>query len=200
MTALLDMLQSQIGDGEIAQLTRSLGADEDQVRKAVAGALPLLVSGLARNAQEPQGAAALAGALERDHDGGILDQLGSFLGGGGGSADGAGILGHVFGGRRDAAARGVGQLSGLDAGKAGQLLAMLAPIVLGALGRMKQERSMGPGDLGDLLGREHDNLRQRGGGTDLLTSLLDRDGDGSVMDDALEIGGGLLGSFLKRRR
>jgi hypothetical protein len=199
MTALLDMLQSQIGDGEIAQLTRSLGADEGQVRKAVAGALPLLVSGLARNAQEPQGAAALAGALERDHDGGILDQLGSFLGSAG-SADGAGILGHVFGGRSEAAARGVGQLSGLDAGKAGQLLAMLAPIVLGALGRMKQERSMGPGDLGDLLGREHDNLRQRGGGTDLLSSLLDRDGDGSVMDDALEIGGGLLGSFLKGRR
>jgi len=198
MTALLDLLQSQIGDGEIAQLSRNLGANPDQVRKAVAGALPLLVSGLAENAKQPQGAASLASALERDHDGGILDQLGSFLGSGS-AADGAGILGHVFGQRSPAAAKGVGQLSGLDAGKAGQLLAMLAPIVLGALGRMKQERSMAPGDLGDLLGRERDNLRQRGGGQDLLTSLLDRDGDGSVMDDALEIGGGLLGSFFKGR-
>lgn len=199
MTALLDLLQDQIGDGEIAQLSRSLGAGEDQVRKAVAGALPLLVSGLAENARQPQGAAALAGALERDHDGGILEQIGGFLSQGN-AGDGVGILGHVFGERREAAAKGVGQLSGLDAGKAGQLLALLAPIVLGALGRVKRERSMGPGDLGDLLGRERDTLRQRGGGQDLLTSLLDRDGDGSMLDDALEIGGGLLGGFLKGRR
>lgn len=199
MASLLDLLQSQIGDDEIHRLSRSLGAGEDQVRNGVAGALPLLVSALANNAQDPRGARSLAGALERDHDGGLLDQLGDFLGGGD-AGPGFDILGHVLGQRRPAAERGVGQLSGLDKGQAGQLLALLAPIVMAALGRMQRQRSMGSGDLADLLGRERETLRKQGGGQDLLTSILDRDGDGQVLDDALEMGAGLLSGFLKKRR
>jgi hypothetical protein len=51
-----------------------------------------------------------------------------------------------------------------------------------------------------MLGQERETLRRQGGGGDLLTSLLDSDGDGQVMDDVLEKGAGLLGGFLKRRR
>lgn len=198
MTSLLDLIEDQIGDPQIRQLSRTVGADESAVRKAVAGALPLLVSGLADNARDRDGARSLAGALERDHGGGILDQVDDFLGRGD-TADGLGILGHVFGDRRPAAEHGLGQVSGLDKGTAGQLLAMLAPLVMGALGRVKQERGMGAGDLSDLLGREREVVRSRSGGQDLLTSLLDRDHDGSMMDDALEMGAGLLGGFLKKR-
>jgi hypothetical protein len=199
MDSLLDLLQGQIGDGEIRRMSRTLNADENQVRKATAGALPLLVSTLARNAEDPKGAESLAGALERDHDGSLLGRVGDFLGQGD-TADGFGILGHLLGGRQPAAERGVARASGLDAGKVGQLLAMLAPIVMAALGKMKQERSMGAGDVASLLGRERQTLRRESGGQDLLTSLLDADGDGQVMDDALEKGMGLLGGFLKKRR
>lgn len=59
---------------------------------------------------------------------------------------------------------------------------------------------MGSGDLAGMLGQERETLRRQGGGGDLLTSLLDSDGDGQVMDDVLEKGAGLLGGFLKRRR
>jgi hypothetical protein len=81
---------------------------------------------------------------------------------------------------RPAAQRGVGQLAGLEPGQAAQLLGLLAPIVMALLGRGQRQRSMGGGDL--------------------LTSLLDSDGDCQVMDDVLEKGAGLLGGFLKRRR
>lgn len=199
MGSLLDLLQQQIGDGEIRRMSRTLDADEDQVRKATAGALPLLVSALARNAEDPGEARSLAGALERDHDGSLLDQVSSFLGQGD-AGDGFGILGHVLGGRQQAAERGVAQSSGLDMAKVGQLLALLAPVVMAALGKMKRERSMGAGDLAGLLGRERETLARRTGGQDLLSSLLDADQDGQVMDDALEAGMGLLGSFLKKRR
>ena len=37
---------------------------------------------MSMDTQTPQGAAALDTALERDHDGGLLDMLGSVLGGG----------------------------------------------------------------------------------------------------------------------
>jgi len=199
MSALLDMLANQLGDTQIQQLSRTVGADEGQVRTAVAGALPLLVSALADNAREPKGAEALAGALERDHDGGLLDQVSDFLGQGK-TDDGFGILGHVLGNRRSAAEQGIGRASGLDGAKVAQLLALLAPLVMGALGRVKQERGMGAGALSDLLGQEREQVRSRTGGQDLLSSLLDRDDDGSVMDDALEMGAGLLSGFLKKRR
>jgi len=199
MGSLLDLLQQQIGDGEIRRMSRTLDADEDQVRKATAGALPLLVSALARNAEDPGEARSLAGALERDHDGSLLDQVSSFLGQGD-AGDGFGILGHVLGGRQQAAERGVAQASGLDMAKVGRLLALLAPIVMAALGKMKRERSMGAGDLAGLLGRERETLASRTGGQDLLSSLLDADKDGQVIDDALEAGMGLLGGFLKKRR
>lgn len=199
MGSLLDLLQQQIGDREIRSMSRTLGADEGQVRKATAGALPLLVSALARNTEDPEEAHSLAGALDRDHDGSLLDQVGSFLGQGD-AGDGFGILAHVLGGRQQAAERGVAQASGLDMAKVGQLLALLAPIVMAALGRMKREGSMESGDLAGLLGRERKNIASRTGGQDLLSSLLDADKDGQVMDDALELGKGLLGSFFKKRR
>jgi hypothetical protein len=63
-------------------------------------------------------------------------------GGGGGNSGGGGIggaiLGHIFGNKRGHVEEGVGQASGLNAQQVGQLLMMLAPIVMGVLGRMKQ--------------------------------------------------------------
>lgn len=199
MASLLDLIQQQIGDPEIQKISRSLGVEENRARSGIASALPLLVSALADNTRDPGGARSLAGALERDHDGSLLDQVGDFLERGDASP-GLDILGHVLGQRRPAAERGVGQIAGLEKGQAGQLLALLAPVVMAALGKLQRQRSMDSGDLSDLLGRERDTLRQQGGGRDLLTSLLDRDGDGQVMDDALEMGAGLLGGFLKGRR
>ena len=42
----------------------------------------MILAGLARNAAQPEGADPLHGAVQRDHDGSLLDDLGGFLGGG----------------------------------------------------------------------------------------------------------------------
>ena len=78
-----------------------------------AGGLPILLAALNRNASNPAGAAALHGALERDHDGSILDNLGGFLGNAQ-AGPGAGILKHVLGERQESTAQAVGAASGLD--------------------------------------------------------------------------------------
>lgn len=196
MDSLLASVQQRIGDAEIQQISHQLGADEDRVRTAVAGALPLLLSALADNAREPQQAAALAGALDRDHDGSLLDQLGGFLSQGN-AQPGLDILGHVLGGRQRDAERGLGRASGLDPAMAGKVMAMLAPIVMAYLGRRKRQEPMSPGDLGAALGRERIEADKQAGGRDILSSMLDRDGDGQVMDD---LGKMLLSSFLGGRR
>ena len=205
-TSLTDELLSQLQGAPLQQIASQLGTNPSQAQSAVAAALPMLLGALGRNAAQPQGAADLFGALQRDHvgraagGGGLGDLLGSVLGGmggggsAGGAADGVSILGHIFGGNQQRAEAGLGQATGLGA-NAGQLLQILAPIVMAFLAQRTQAGGMDAGSLGAVLGHEHAQVRQQGGvGGDLLGSLLDQDGDGQVgLGDLIKLGGGLLG-------
>ncbi|GKS87084.1 DUF937 domain-containing protein [Acidovorax sp. SUPP1855] len=206
--SLADELMAQLQGAPLQQLSSQLGTDATQTRSAVATALPLLLGALGRNAAQPQGAEALLGALQRDHQpaggggAGGLDLgglLGSLLGGGGAASGGQGadILGHVFGSQRPQAEAGLGQATGLGA-NAGQLLQLLAPIVMSFLAQRVQAGGLDAGSLGRTLGHERDRAQQSGGlgglGGGALGSLLDQDGDGQVgLSDLVKLGGGLFG-------
>jgi hypothetical protein len=199
--SLLESLMSQLEGGGIDAISRQTGVSRDKALQVASAALPALLGGLERNTREPTGAAALAGALDRDHDGSVLDDVASFLGQGAGASAGAGILKHVFGGRQGPVEKAVGGMTGVDAGSVGQIISMLAPLVLGMLGRTKRQQGLDPGGLADLLGGEKKTVQQRAPqAVDLLGSLLDGDGDGNVMDDIAKIGGGLLGGLLGGKR
>ena len=199
MAGLLDLVTQSLGGDQQQQLGRQLGISPQQTQSAMAAALPMLLAGLARNASTPQGARALHGALERDHDGSLLDNLGSLLGSGGGASratDGSGILGHVLGDRQDAAQRAVAGASGVNSAQAAQLLALLAPIVMGAIGRTQRQQGVRADGLGALLsGAQQQTAQAQPDLMQLANRLLDRDGDGSAMDDLL---GGIGNLFGKR--
>ncbi len=199
--SVLDLVTQALGGGGAAEISKQLGIDEATVNSAIGAAAPVLMGALARNASSGDGAGALASALDRDHDGSILDDLGGFLGGGGAESAGAGILKHVLGGRQPQVAQGVGTASGLDPAKAGQLLSMLAPIIMGALGKTQRSQGLDSGGLGAVLGQEQRRMERRQPGIGgMLGSLLDQDGDGSAMDDLAKIGGSVLGGLFGGRR
>ncbi len=199
--SILDLVTQSLGGGATRQIGQQLGVDDGAAAKAISGALPVLVGALARNSASSSGAGALASALDRDHDGSILDDIGGFLGGGGAEGVGSGILKHVLGGRQGQVQSGIGQASGLSSGQAGQLLSMLAPIVMGALGKAQRGRGLDAGGLGAMLGQEQRQIERREPGLGgLLGNLLDADGDGSVVDDLAKVGGSLLGNLLGGRR
>lgn len=227
MAGLLDLVSQQLSGSTVQRLSQQIGADPASTQKALSAALPLLVGGLARNAtHSPQGAQSLARALDRDHDGSVLDNLGGLLGGGSGGAlgsllggsggrggglddllgvagsllgggsratNGDGILGHVLGAKRGAIEQGVARSSGLSIDKVGKLLPLLAPIVMSALGRMKQQHNLDAGGLASMLSQERARVErdtpgmQEGG----LLGFLDMDDDGDITDDVAK-----LGSFL----
>lgn len=195
MTDLTSAVLGELNQPQIEAIAQKLGIDPAQVQSAAMQALPLLLGGLARNASTPQGADALHNALQKDHAGVDLGGLlGGVLGGGG---QGASILGHIFGGRRDQAAQGLGQTSGLGASDAGRLLVMLAPLVLGVLGRMNSSQKMTSNGLSGVLGQEAQRTQQTGIGG-LLSAVFDSDGDGqSDLGGILKAGEGLLGAFNK---
>ena len=74
-----------------------------------------------------------------------------------------------------------------------QLLAMLAPIVMSFLANRSARQGLDAGGLGELLGQERTQGRQRAGGG-ALDALLDQDGDGDLdANDLLKLGMGLFG-------
>lgn len=201
---LTDQLFAQLSGAPMQQMAQKLGLGQAQTAGALSAALPLLMGALGRNASQPQGAQALLGALQRDHQGGGTDLsglLGAVLGGSQSrQTNGAGILGHILGGQQSTAAASLGQATGLGADKAGQLMQMLAPMVMGFLAKQMfqgggQAQAPSAQSLGSLLGQEQQQVRQQGGlGGGLLGAVLDQDGDGKVdLGDLLKLGGGLFG-------
>lgn len=201
MSDLLDLVTGQLMGGDtVGQLARSIGASEGATSKALGGAIPMILKGLAGNSGRSGGADALASALDRDHDGSILDDIGGFLGGGS-TSTGDGILRHVLGDRRPQAESALGKMSGLKGAQISKLLALVAPMIMGFLGREKRSQGLDAGMLGSLLGSASSSISEREPQlAGVLGNLLDADGDGSAMDEIADIGKGLLGGFLGRKR
>jgi Bacterial protein of unknown function (DUF937) len=108
--------------------------------------------------------------------GGLLGAAGSLLGGGGSSSPasaGAGILANVFGAGQNKVESAVGSASGLDIGQAGKPMAMLAPIVMGVLGKMKSQQGLDASGLAGLLGQERDDLAAKTPALGGLLGMLD---------------------------
>lgn len=199
MSSIFDLLSQQLAGDRLGEIQQQLGTDRATAEKAVPAALGTLMGALAKNSSGGSGAEALLGALVRDHDGGVLDNLSGYLSSPD-EATGNGILKHVLGGKRGAVESSLGHSVGLDSQSTAKLLAMLAPLVMGALGKTQRQGKLDARDLGSMLGQERRTVEQKmPGGGSLLGSLLDQDGDGSISDDVAKIGGGLLKNLLGRR-
>jgi hypothetical protein len=198
MSSLIEMLTQQLGSQQsLGQLGRQLGTDQRATENAVGAALPVLLGALARNSAEASKAESLDRALSK-HDGSVLDNLGGFL-----DApdvdDGNGILRHVLGDRRQSVETGVSRASGLDMSMVAKLLPMLAPVVMGALGRQKRDNGLNSAGLSELLGSERRQMEQSSPAAGMLGKLLDQDGDGSIADDVAKLGTGLVSGLFGKR-
>ncbi len=190
--SLLSGLAGQFGPETLGQISQLVGADQETTGRAVAAALPMLLGSMTNSASSSGGANALFGALSNDHDGSILDMLGPLLAGGYASnvlgKDGARILGHVLGGSQPAVEQSVSRGSGLPIELVKRLLPILAPIVMGYIGKRLSGDSMDAGGLGGMLGQEREQMRAPDQGLGGLLDVL----TGGGAQDAKDSGGGLL--------
>jgi len=202
---LRDLFQGQINDVLVDQISNQFGIqDRNQAETAVEGGFTTLLNAISKNVASPSGAEGLAGALDRDHDGSILDDITGFLGGSRQAnntnmLNGSGILKHLLGGQQNQVVEMLGQATGLHKSQAGQMLMSLAPVVMGMLGRQKKLGNLDQRNLADLVTRGTENFnRQSPTNTSLITKMLDRDGDGSAMDEIMSMGAkALFGSIFK---
>ncbi|MCZ4319569.1 DUF937 domain-containing protein [Aequorivita viscosa] len=198
MPSILDFLSSDAGKQLVGAASAKTGQSPEKTANVLSLALPVILGAMQKNAATPQGAQSLNAALENNrHDGSILNQLSDLLANKSGDSnlmhDGAGILNHVLGGNQQKVQQGISKVSGVDANSVAKIIQMAAPIIMGILGSQKRKDNVDENGLGDLLGSvmgkntNHDKS--------LLTTLLDADGDGSVVDD---IAGMVLGGKKKK--
>ncbi len=177
---LMDILQGQISDDMLGQLSDHIGASPEQTAQATNGVFATLVGGLANNASNEGGLSALSSALDRDHDGSMLDDVLGMVGGmmqGGdtqaaGATNGMGILGHILGNKQETAAAQIGESSGLSMGQVMKLMPILAPIVMSVLGKTKKAGDLDLGGLAGVLMGSAQSAQQQPGMGDLIGSVL----------------------------
>ncbi len=199
MSGILDLLGSDLGKTIISGVAGSTGQDASKTGSLLTMAMPLLTQAMAKNASTPEGAQGLMSALSGKHNGSILDNLGGLFSGGVDASvtdDGGKILGHILGGKQNNIENALSQKSGMDAGSVGQILKVAAPLLMGVLGKQTQQQNISSpsaltGLLGGMLGNNSAQSEQS-----FLTSLLDADGDGSIIDD---VAGMVLGGDNKKK-
>lgn len=148
---LIDLITGNAGNQVASQAENKFGISKNQIIALLAVAAPLVISYLRKKSQEdPNEAEALNNALDKDHDGSILDnpaQVESRL------QEGGSILDHIFGGQKAQVENQLSQNTGISMDKIGPVLAMLAPLIMGYIGKEKQSSGVNSGGgLGDLLG------------------------------------------------
>lgn len=181
---MLESLMSAQGGGAVRELGAKFGLDEQQTTSALSALLPALAAGFQRNLQSEGGVASLMAALQSGGHQRYLDDP-SNLNDQNAVADGNGILGHVFGSKevsREVANRASAQ-SGLSPDILKQMLPLVATMMMGAFARQSAGSAMAAGAGA-----------QGGGLAQMLGPLLDRNRDGSIVDDVT----GMIGRFMNR--
>lgn len=176
-----------MGQQLISGVAGQTGQSENKTADVLSMAMPLLMGAMKKNTSTPGGAQGLMNALSSKHDGSILDDMGGLFGGGVDQNvmdDGAGILGHILGGKQPQVENALSSKSGLDAGTISQILKIAAPILLGYLGKQtRQQKVSSPDGLNGLLGGLMGGGKSASKQQSLIETFLDSDGDGSVIDD-----------------
>ena len=146
---LLDLLTGNAGNQVAENVENKFGVSKNQIIALLAVAAPLVISYLRNKSQDSNEAESLNNALDRDHDGSILDNPSQVEER---QQEGGSILDHIFGQQKNTVENSLSEQTGISMNKIGPILAMLAPLIMGYIGKEKQQSNTGAGGLGDLLG------------------------------------------------
>ncbi|NML58750.1 DUF937 domain-containing protein [Chryseobacterium cheonjiense] len=146
--SLIDLLTGNTGNQVAERAESKFGINKNQVLALLAVAAPLIISYLSKKSQSSGEAESLNTALDKDHDGSILNDVSQAEAR---QSEGNSILNHIFGGEKQDVENQLSQKTGISIDKIGPVLSMLAPIIMGYIGKEKQQNNVGAGGLGGLL-------------------------------------------------
>jgi hypothetical protein len=158
--------------GKIASVS---GLDRGTTQSAVGAFVPAILSSLADLAAKPGGARQLADAIA-EQPSGMLSNLAQTLGGASMSAEkGSGLLSSLLGGGvLNTLVSTLSRFVGIGEGSTRTLMGLLAPVVLGVLGREQRAAGLETGGLARMLMGQRDQITSAMpvGLSDLLSSRV----------------------------
>lgn len=139
---LLSAVMRFLSPEMVGKIASSTGLDRSVAQKAIDASVPAILGGLADLASQPGGARQLASTMA-EQPAGLLGSLAGALGGSAQLSDkGESLLSSLLGnGTLGAMASAVSKYVGIGEGSARSLMGLLAPAVMGILGR--QQRASG---------------------------------------------------------
>jgi OmpA-OmpF porin, OOP family len=160
--SILENLMSMLGPQVVGQAASQLGESPDTVQRGLQTGAAAMLAGLAAKAGQPGFLSQIFGLITNPANSaealsGVTSNLGSLVSGVSNSPIstlGSQFLSTIFGSNTSAVADSVGRAAGLGGGKAGSLLAMAAPLVLGVLGQHVRQNNLSATDLGNTLKAE----------------------------------------------
>lgn len=167
--SLLDLITGNAGQTVTNQAESKFGISKNQIIALIAVATPLVISHLRKKSQNPAEAESLNNALDKDHDGSILSNPSQIEAR---QQEGNSILDHIFGGSKRNVENQLSQNTGISMDKIGPILAMLAPLIMGYIGKEKKQSNTSSGGIGDLLGGILGNAKQEAHSNSPLDSIL----------------------------
>ncbi len=186
----LELLSSGAGQTAAQKMQNKFGINSSQIMALMAVAAPLIIAQLQKKSQDPVEAERIANAIDKDHDGSVLDDPDQIENR---QDEGNSILSHIFGGQKTQVESQLSERSGIAPSQVGGILAMLAPLVMGYIGRQKNNKGVGSDGLGGLLGGLLSGGQGASQGGGMLNDLLGGLQGGSQQGGLGDILGGLLG-------
>jgi hypothetical protein len=188
MADFIDEFMESYGPEVTRQMSSNLNIDQGTVQKLIPQLAPLILSGLKRQKDDQGGDARVDHILNKYGDASVLNNINDFIASKTNDTTADANLGGLLGTSGGTlAAQTLSKKMNIDSSVIQRMIPVLAPLILGALSRKRDTGSSGISGIG---------------------SLLDANGDGSIIDDVAGFllrgrgtqtqtrGKGILGSLL----
>jgi hypothetical protein len=162
-TNLVSIAMQYITPEMIGRFASALGIDRRLISQAVSAAIPALIGSFAGIASKPGGAATIDAAV-RDQNPSILDDISEMIEGGSQQdliQTGNNTLKTLLGPSSvPSLASAIGKFAGMSQNTSSSLLGMLAPAVLGILGKQKEQKGLDASGMARLLSQQKQHVSE----------------------------------------
>ncbi len=154
MSSIIDGMMGMLSSGDnLSAMGKSVGGDEKSVKSALGMGLPLIMGSMADTASKPGGADILTKMIPKAGASNPMDNVGAQIGNQD-TAAGSDMLSKLLGDRMGPMQSAISKKSGLAPDGVGKLLAMVAPLLMGQIGKMFTQGNMDSKGLSALLGSQ----------------------------------------------
>ncbi|WP_435522687.1 DUF937 domain-containing protein [Chryseobacterium indoltheticum] len=141
---IIDLIKGQLGSAFVSQAASQLGESEAGVSKAISGLLPVIVSGLANNSDNPAVLDSISNASSQGVLGNLLDTASN-------NSMVSGLLSSIFGDKLSGIINTIATYAGISNNSSSSLLNLVTGATVGSVGKHAAENNLDKSGISSLL-------------------------------------------------